>query len=786
MHDYRRIQKAILLVASALTLQVSAAAEYSLDLRKTSATRGDTGAGGGEAAVLDVGVCRQSLLPAGAADLHELSAGDLITLSLYDDVSLKIRLLTKEEAPLSKGSFQAEVIGSHWRDAAVTETENGLLITATDPQSGLLYTIVSSEKRVTVKEINTAAREITDLPSPVPEIVMEGTTSAKGRSTYAATGAQTLDTVDILVAFDTGATRWASMYAGGITNLAQQCVTRMNTALANNNLSSTCRFRLVGVLAVDLDAGNSLSAALSALQSGSSGWSVVHDMRDATGADTVTLMIDTGYSFGTTGLGYSLTYTTPSDISIFAPYAYNTISVRAAPEGHVMTHETGHNMGTGHSDMQASSPGPQSYPYSSGYYFKGTDGKSYHTIMSYNSRGNGDSTIYKSAPLFSDSANTWAGTAAGDADHDNARVLRNNFSAISKFRRQVIPFAHDITFSPAPRTVFSDSVTVVITPGEEGVAIRYTTDGTVPGATTGMLYTGPFVITETTTVKAVAVVNGTAGPVAEARYFRADYGTALNAAKYTWTTSSQYPWVIESSDAFDGELAVQTPALPKGAYKSTWISTTVKGPAQLTFQYHAMIASSDFKVLLGNTTLWSTSEEVEDWTLVELEIPEGEHTLKFAYDQRGYYLDPIFCGVWLDCVTILTEEPEPDGVEHDDGYGNSVLIPREWFEGFSLAESGAQAETLAAAADADSDSDGVANWAEYICGTDPTDPADHLRCTISIVNGSAEAGYLPETGYLEGYRPVLRGKENLTDPDWSAIGANRGAFRFFKVFVEKE
>ena len=59
------------------------------------------------------------------------------------------------------------------------------------------------------------------------------------------------------------------------------------------------------------------------------------------------------------------------------------------------------------------------------------------------------------------------------------------------------------TFEPGTGTTFHGSQMVTIT-AEEGAAIRYTTDGTEPTATTGTVYNGPFSIDATTRVKAVA------------------------------------------------------------------------------------------------------------------------------------------------------------------------------------------------------------------------------------------------------------------------------------------
>ena len=61
-------------------------------------------------------------------------------------------------------------------------------------------------------------------------------------------------------------------------------------------------------------------------------------------------------------------------------------------------------------------------------------------------------------------------------------------------------------------TPFEESTSVTMS-AESGAEIRYTTDGTAPTASTGTVYSGAVTLTETTTVKAIAVKDGTSSQV---------------------------------------------------------------------------------------------------------------------------------------------------------------------------------------------------------------------------------------------------------------------------------
>lgn len=751
--------------------------EIALDLRPRAVRTRGVAAPRATQTEEEAGTLRQTVLDAGAASTGSLAVGDVLRLSVYDDVSLSLTLVAREEAPLARASFQAEVSGANWRDAVVTETDAGLLVTATDPASGLVYAVVSSDDRVTVREIDPHALPVVDGGVRVPELdaVRDGVPTKRS----AASTDQASTVVDMLVAYDRPAVAWAKANGGGVTNLAQQCVARMNGALANNGLDAAFRFRLVGVMAVDADGDGNLNDTLDKVTQKTGAWAAVSAMRDAVGADVVSTMVDTGSAYGTTGLGWALTQTTESGMRNFSEYAYNVLSVRAAAQSHVMAHETGHNMGAGHADAQESSSGPQSFPYSRGFYFTGTDKRAYHTVMAYNNDRYGNS--YDPAPLFSDPDNAWAGVPAGDETHDNAQVLSRTYAAVAQFRAQKVALTYDVFFSPEGGALFSDSVTVTLTPGKAGLAIRYTTDGSDPTATHGSLYTSPLTLTKTTTIRAATVTDGTTGPVYAATYYKSDLGAALNAPQLVWNTSADYPWTAQATNTYDGTLAVQSAALPKGTVNRTWLSTTVTGPTKMSFRYRAMMYSSSFRVYLDSSVAWQTDDAVDDWTLVEVDVPTGVHAVKFEYEQRGYYFDPTFCGIWLDDVRWIPEGSE--GVTRMDGNGNEILIPASWFERHGLAPAGATAADLAAAADADSDGDGMGNWTEYVCGTDPNNADDRLRCTISFVDGSPVVGYEPRDGYLSGYRAVLKGKASLSDAPWTDATPQH---RFFKVVVEKK
>ena len=470
--------------------------------------------------------------------------------------------------------------------------------------------------------------------------------------------------VDVLVAYETGAQAWVARN-GGMTNFAESAVQRMNAALANTKLDETFRFRLVGVIAVD-DAQSDVNQALAAVRNGQGVWAAVHDKRDEVGADVVSLLIDNGSAYGTTGLGYSLEATNASAAANFSETPYNACLIRSVAISDTMTHETGHNLGCGHSNTQDADPGPQSFPYSSGYHFTGSDNVRYHTIMGYYT--DGTFSDYKGIPFFSSPDYTYAGVPVGTASaNDNTRVLRQTAAWAGNWRPRQIPLSYDVFFSPASGTVFTDSLAVTLTPGRAGLPIRYTLDGSAP-TLSSPLYAGPITLTRTTTIRAAAVTDGILGFPFEATYSLADLGAALDAPQLAWTTNPDCPWTFVTDDTWDGADAARS--TDDGSYSSSaaWLSTTVEGPAAMSFRYKIRTYGGTFSVLVDGAAQFADSRDVnnDDWHLATVAIPDGTHAVKFVFTQGGRYSG--FNGAWLDAVSLerpsLPPPPPPPPPPH--------------------------------------------------------------------------------------------------------------------------
>ena len=293
--------------------------------------------------------------------------------------------------------------------------------------------------------------------------------------------ASAADTViDIMLVYDTTATTWVNGN-GGMATFSADVVNKMNQATQNSGITLT--FRLVHSMSVNYTTTSSPTASLSndllTMQSGVAPFDTVAAARNTYGADVVAMMVDHGSAYGYVGTGYMM-----STWSGNANYAFTVNAIRSVAISHTLTHEVGHNLGAHHSKYQTQDPGPNptlDNLYSAGWYFTGTDGVKYFTIMGYNLDGYGNS--YFPAPMFSTPLLTYMGTPAGNASNgDNARLIRLTMGTVANYR--VIPA---LPSAPSIGTAVAGngSISVSFTPGAIGTGsfVNYRAACTNNGAT---------------------------------------------------------------------------------------------------------------------------------------------------------------------------------------------------------------------------------------------------------------------------------------------------------------
>src|SRR6185436_3485039 len=165
------------------------------------------------------------------------------------------------------------------------------------------------------------------------------------------------------------------------------------------------------------------------------------------------------------------------------------------------------------------------------------------------------------------------------------------------------------TISPAGGT-YASPVTVTLADSTPGAAIHYTTDGSTP-TPSSPVYSGSFVVSQTTTVKAMATASGMANSdVASAAYtiqLQPVATPVISPAAGTYTTSV----TVSITDSTPGAVihytidgTTPTPSSP--TYTGTFAVTqtrTVKAMATASGMANSNVASTSYTIKVATPTI---------------------------------------------------------------------------------------------------------------------------------------------------------------------------------------
>ena len=347
-------------------------------------------------------------------------------------------------------------------------------------------------------------------------------------------------------------------------------------------------------------------------------------------------------------------------------------------------------------------------------------------------------------------------------------------------------------FNPSS-CLFYPSTNVEITCATEGATIRYTLDGTDP-TESSTLYNGQIFVDDDATIKARAWKSGmNPSVVVTATY---TYDAAQGAPKGDFfadpikISGASGSRVIEDNSAY----TVETSEPRHTNYGTTqqshtiWYKWVAPGFGTMTF-------ATKCSKLSGNT-IYSKQTAVAIYmgsglsSLTRLAYatqPDSANeyatTLNVSVEQGvTYYIVGMtlnstatgaFTLAWSGDLTVMPTETST----------TEVPVSYTWLDEY-FPGSASAIEDYETLANGDSDGDGLATWAEFLLGTDPTNALSRLEATIRmdgmtpIVERNADTNRLATFGY----QPAVKGKQTLdATAEWAATNSSH---RFFKVFVE--
>ena len=349
-----------------------------------------------------------------------------------------------------------------------------------------------------------------------------------------------------------------------------------------------------------------------------------------------------------------------------------------------------------------------------------------------------------------------------------------------RYIEERVEFVAAPVIAPPDGTVFAEeSCTVTISCETDGVEIYYSSSGKTPKVSEAYKYKGPFTITNSATIKAVAVYEDGETTV------KSDYATAMitkrtltlaeaasaNAATaaLTWSTGGDGGWVPVFDETTESGLSARSGAIRDGGL--SWMTTRVYGSGTLGFKWKTDCEWDDS----GDAT-WdhlAVLTNASDGTWIEVARIDG--TTPWSD------MAISFTGANTHIVRWEYSKDESDLDGEDCAWVSGVLWTPNVDAGLAawLAERNLTADARAA--------NGRTAAECYALGLDPADATNDFRIvSIELVNGKPKVEWEPKTNRWTGaeIQAVLKGAASL-DGEWQTVTEeNKAGFRFFKVVVE--
>ena len=179
-----------------------------------------------------------------------------------------------------------------------------------------------------------------------------------------------------------------------------------------------------------------------------------------------------------------------------------------------------------------------------------------------------------------------------------------------------------------------------------------------------------------------------------------------------------------------------------------------------------------------NASVFDITIQSPEFNPSELDALDGSRMI-LTLEARTAQGNVVYRDITLALRTVIEWSVDTETLE----------IPRAWFREYNLADADTSVdeltvEELKALAEEDYDEDGLLNWQEYLCGTNPTDDTAKLQIKDLVFNEDGtlqKVIYTPETA--ANGTITLEGKATLTDASWAA--ADLTTHRFFRLRVTK-
>ena len=365
-------------------------------------------------------------------------------------------------------------------------------------------------------------------------------------------------------------------------------------------------------------------------------------------------------------------------------------------------------------------------------------------------------------------------------------VVMGDMTLVARWRAVAAP-----VITPDDGTTFreSESCTVTITCADADAVIYYSTDGRTPRLTAACRYTGPFTIDRTTTIRAVAVLDGVRSAYVAAtltqEIFMPQYHDGrpdTDAVWLTFTTGGDAGWNYDWDwENMNGAYDIRMQSGQIGNEEGSWLQTSVVGRGTFSFRWKVDCEYDDFgEAAWDHLAVFTNGVEAvrmdgtRGWERMSFTFDDdGRHTIRWVFVKDGYDEEDA---AYEDCAWLGRFSWNPADVAVDAGKGRTVTVPGAW-----LGKRTMRAATDVAA-------NGRRVWECYLLGLDPEEADDDFRiASFEVVDGVPAFTFShTRDGSGVSFEPRIRilGKARLDDAAWTEMPEGGDpALRFFKAEV---
>jgi nucleoid-associated protein YgaU len=197
-------------------------------------------------------------------------------------------------------------------------------------------------------------------------------------------------------------------------------------------------------------------------------------------------------------------------------------------------------------------------------------------------------------------------------------------------------------FTPA-EGVYTAAQSVALASSTEGAEIRYTTDGSVPSATTGSVYSSPIAVSATTTIRAIAAKTGfTDSPVVSATFTITGTVAAIQMSPATGAFDTSVTVTLSTSTegaqiyfTTDGTDPTQSKGTLYAGPLSVTETQTIKALGVKKDWRSSPIASAEYTI---NVAQVQVKPEVP--AITDVEVNDARNALARAKEVDADYYDP--------------------------------------------------------------------------------------------------------------------------------------------------